>query len=91
MAIVRWDPLRSMLNLQERINRVFDESMAQSNDVEDDALCAWRPAADIFETTDAIVLKAELPGVSKENVTLEIKDNVLTIKGERTVDTGQEF
>lgn len=87
MAFVRWDPLRGMVNLQERINRVFDESMAQSRDVEDDALCAWRPAVDIFETEDAIVLKAELPGFSRENVTLEIKDNVLTIKGKRTADS----
>jgi len=46
----------------------------------------WSPPVDIYETTDGIVLKIELPGISKEDVSVEIKDNVLTLKGERLLD-----
>lgn len=45
--------------------------------------CAWRPPVDIFETERGIVLKVELPGIDKKNVSVEVKDTVLTIRGER--------
>ena len=44
---------------------------------------AWAPPVDIHETDDALVLKAELPGFSKDDVNVEIKDNSLTLKGQR--------
>jgi HSP20 family protein len=44
---------------------------------------AWVPPVDIFETGESIVIKAELPGISKEDITLEVKDNTLLIKGEK--------
>ncbi len=56
-------------------------------DIEDDInMCAWKPTVDIYETDEAIILKAELPGIKKEDVSVEIKDNVLTLKGERIED-----
>jgi len=87
MALVRWDPLRSMAALQNRINQVFDDAFPQPRDQGDDiALCDWRPAVDIYETQAAVVLTAELPGVKREDVSLEVKDNALTLKGERLAD-----
>lgn len=87
MTVVRWDPFRGVSALQERINRLFDESFSQTKTLDDDVtLCAWEPAVDVYETGGAIVFKAELPGVQKEDVSVEIKDNVLTLKGERFVD-----
>lgn len=84
MALVRWDPFRNVSTLQDRINRLFEDAFPRSRDLEDDiSLCAWRPAVDIYESENGIVLKAELPGVKKEDVSVEIKDNVLTLKGER--------
>jgi len=76
-----------MVSLQDRINRLFDDSMTRSEDL-DEALsaCAWRPAVDVYETPQGVELEAELPGISKENVIIELKDNILTIKGERTED-----
>ena len=84
MTIVRWDPFRDVAALQDRINRLFSESFGQARDLDDDMrVCAWRPAVDIYEAENEIVLKAELPGITKKDVSVEIKDNVLTLKGER--------
>ncbi len=87
MSLVRWDPFRNVSTLQERINRLFDESTIRSGELDDDlSACSWRPTVDIFEAPDGVMIRADLPGVSKENVAVEVKDNVLTIKGERPED-----
>ncbi|MEJ2728063.1 MAG: Hsp20/alpha crystallin family protein [Deltaproteobacteria bacterium] len=87
MAIVRWDPFRDAAALQDRINRIFNESFGPSRDLDDEVILSdWRPPVDIYETTDGIVLKVELPGINKEDVSVEVKDNVLTLKGERLLD-----
>jgi len=87
MAIVRWDPFRDVSALQDRINRIFNESFGRSRDFDDEvSLYDWRPPVDIYETGEGIVLKIELPGVKKDDVSVEVKDNVLTIKGERLPD-----
>lgn len=87
MTIVKWDPFRNVAALQDRINRIFDESFSRTADLEDDiSMSAWKPSVDIYETDEAIILKAELPGIKKEDVSVEIKDNVLTLKGERIED-----
>lgn len=85
MAIERWDPWENLATLQDRINRLFSDSLpGRSREAENEiSMSAWRPAVDIFDTGDAIVLNAELPGVSKEDVSIEIKDNILTLKGEK--------
>ncbi|MGD2184791.1 MAG: Hsp20/alpha crystallin family protein [Desulfobacterales bacterium] len=87
MAIVKWDPFRDVAALQDRINRIFNESFGRSRDLDDEvSLYDWRPPVDIYEAADAIVLKIELPGVKKDDVSVEVKDNVLTLKGERLLD-----
>ncbi len=88
MTIVRWDPFRDVATLQDRINRLFSESFGQTRDLEDDMkACSWRPAVDIYEAENEIVLRAELPGIRKEDVAVEVKDNLLTLRGERFPDT----
>lgn len=87
MAIVRWDPFRDVSTLQDRINRIFNESFGRSREFDDEiSLYDWKPPVDIYETGEGIVLKIELPGVKKDDVSVEVKDNVLTIKGERLLD-----
>lgn len=87
MAIVRWDPFRNITTLQDRINRLFDDAFPRSADIEDDLVCAWRPMVDIYETEQGVVIQVDLPGVEKQDVSVEIKDGILTIKGERKADT----
>ncbi len=87
MSLIRWDPFRNVSTLQERINRLFDESIARSSESEDElSECSWRPKVDIFETPDGVMIRADLPGVRKEKVAVEVKDNVLTIRGDRPED-----
>lgn len=84
MTIIRWDPYRSMSTLQDRINRIFDETAGQSQDYDVEVnQCDWRPVVDIYDTDKSIVINAELPGVPKDSITLDVKENILTLKGER--------
>ena len=90
MAIVRWEPFRDLVGLQERMNRVFDEALrgfTRTGAEEDWALGgSWAPAVDVYEHDGNIVLKAELPGVDPKDVEIRLKNNVLTLRGERKVD-----
>jgi HSP20 family protein len=88
MAIMRWEPFRDLLSLQERMNRLFEESARGlgRGQEEDWVMGAWAPAVDIYEKGTDVVLKAELPGVEPKDVDIRIENNVLTLKGERKVD-----
>lgn len=84
MAIMRWDPFKDLLSLQEKMNRMFDESLGKrSTDQEGLIDGAWRPPVDVLETEDSIILKAELPGVTRPDISVEVQDNMLILKGER--------
>lgn len=84
MAIVKWDPFRDMVTLRDRMDRLFDDSMARLRGAEDEMLLSnWSPSVDIYETTDNIVIKAEVPGVKKEDISVEVKDDTLYLRGER--------
>ena len=83
MAISRWDPFRDLNVLQDRMNRLFDDAGRGWRGDESAATTTWSPAVDIFETENEIVVKAELPGVDRKDISLNLENNVLTLKGER--------
>ena len=83
MAIHRWDPFRDLGSLQDRMNRLFDDTGRGWRSEEPAATTTWSPAVDIFETEGEIVVKAELPGVDRKDITLHLENNVLALKGER--------
>jgi HSP20 family protein len=86
MSLARWDPFQDIASLQDRINRLFEDAFPkpQKGDSSGDAdTASWRPAVDIYETDTTLVVTAELPGVRKEDVSVEVKNNVLTIQGQR--------
>ena len=85
MAIVRWDPFGNVSTLQDRINRMFNEVFPRAQEDEELSVCAWKPMVDIFETDEAINISVDLPGVKKEDVSVELKNNVLTLRGERRI------
>ena len=87
MTLVRWDPFRDVSSLQDRINRMFEDFFPRSRELDEEiGVCAWQPAVDIYETGESLIIQAELPGVNKEDVSVELKDNILTLKGERKVE-----
>lgn len=83
MAIDRWDPLQDLLSLHEKMNRLFEDSFAKGLENQYFACGTWTPPIDIFETEGQFVLKAELPGIDKDDVDVRVQDNVLTLKGAR--------
>lgn len=90
-AVVRFDPFRDITSLRDEMNRLFSRTIGEGGA----AGSAWTPAVDIFDASDAIVLKAELPGLAADDIDIEVDDNVLTLKGERrfedTVEEGRYY
>src|SRR3954462_6215358 len=86
MAIVRWEPLRELSTLQNEMNRLFGTVFDAPTQGNGGTLRRWMPAMDLVETGDHFVLRADLPGLSEEDVNIEVEDRVLTISGERKAE-----
>ncbi|CAB1060448.1 hypothetical protein D1BOALGB6SA_5214 [Olavius sp. associated proteobacterium Delta 1] len=87
MNLVRWNPWRDMPIVHNRLNRFFDEPFLRIGRMDEEANPGlWNPAVDLYEKDDHFVIKAELPGVDKNNIKVDLKDRVLTLSGERTYD-----
>jgi HSP20 family protein len=84
MRIVHWDPFQDVISLQDRMNRLFEQTQERSiQDREGTFASTWVPAVDIYETPDSVVLQAELPGLRKDDIDIQVRDNILTLRGER--------
>lgn len=83
MALLKWDPFKDLLTIQERMNRLFDETISKARGTgEEMGRSGWHPPVDIYETDEQIILKAELPGIKKKDIEIEINDDILVLKGE---------
>jgi HSP20 family protein len=82
MTLVRWDPAGEVDSLQSEVNRLFDTFFANGRGG-GPGTRRWVPAMDLAETEDELVLTADLPGMSEDDIAIEVKDGVLTISGER--------
>ncbi|MBI3989595.1 MAG: Hsp20/alpha crystallin family protein [candidate division NC10 bacterium] len=80
-AVSRWDPFADLFDFRREMDRLMDTFFGRTSTGL--AQAAWAPAVDIYETKDALVVKAELPGVKPEEVEISIVGNTLTLKGER--------
>jgi HSP20 family protein len=89
MTLVRWEPVRELDSLQGEMNRLFDTFFGNGNangNGHGVRTRRWVPAMDLVEADDALVLRADLPGLERGDVNIEIKDNVLTVSGERKAE-----
>jgi HSP20 family protein len=87
MALIRWEPVRELSTIQGEMNRLFNtffDTPAPSNGGQ--TARRWIPAMDLVESGDAFVLRADLPGLTENDVKIELEDNVLTISGERKAE-----
>ena len=88
MALVRWDSSREIDSLQSEMNRLLDGFFGGG--ARDARARRWVPAMDLVEADDHLILRADLPGLGEEDVSIEIKDGVLTISGERSAEHEQK-
>lgn len=85
MSIVRFEPFRDLTAFQDRVNRLFTDLYSGR---EEGVLSTWVPAVDIYEDDKkALVLKAELPDVNKEDVSVTVENNTLSLSGERKLES----
>jgi HSP20 family protein len=86
MAIVRWEPLREFGTLQNEMNRLFNTVFDSPAPGNGGTLRRWMPAMDLVETADHFVLRADLPGMSEDDIQIEYENDTLTVSGERKAE-----
>jgi HSP20 family protein len=87
MTLVRWDPFQEFAQIQDRLNRVFSEAYGRGTGSADEGLMTtgtWVPPVDIYQNGDhELVLKAELPDMTREDIDITVDNGTLSIKGEK--------
>lgn len=92
MALIRWEPARELQGFQQEMNRLFGTFFdSQAGGVaatgNGSASRRWIPPMDLVEEDERFVLRADLPGVREQEVSVELEENVLTISGERNSES----
>jgi HSP20 family protein len=86
MALVRWDAARELDTLQGEMNRLFSSFFDTPTSRNGAGARRWVPAMDLVETEEHFVLKADLPGMTEGDVSIEVDGSVLTLAGERKTE-----
>ena len=81
-VLTRWDPFREFTTLQDRMNRLFQDSFSPGRD-EALSTSSFAPAVDVYEDEHKITLKIEVPGIDEKDIDIRVENNVLTVTGER--------
>ena len=85
MELIKWNPTREMFGLRNRLNTLFDDFFYPDHWFDKgEGVSGWNPVVDIYENDDGIVVKAELPGVKKEDIKVDVEGRYMTLKGERS-------
>ncbi|HKS26232.1 MAG TPA: Hsp20/alpha crystallin family protein [Pyrinomonadaceae bacterium] len=90
-----WDPLRDLVALQDRMNRLFEETAQrrareEGEDGSEIERADWTPAADVYNRDEEYLIVIDLPGVSREALDISLNNDRLVIRGERVTDTEQQ-
>ena len=93
MALIRWrprsemDPFRDIMGMQDEINRLFDMTLGRSPfDRTSLFEGEWSPAIDVYESDDSVIVKTELPGMTDQDIEINILGETLTIKGKKKTE-----
>ena len=86
MTIVRCNPARDLLGLQEEMNMLLGDFLGVDKRGEETQFVRWAPRVDILEQDGGYELVADLPGLKKEDIKIEIQDNMLTLRGEKKLE-----
>jgi HSP20 family protein len=82
-SLTRWDPFRDLSRLQTDLNRLFEDRVSQTRGTES---FGWAPAVDVFEDSEGLTFKFELPEIDAKDVQVSLEDGVLTVRGERKLE-----
>jgi HSP20 family protein len=82
-TITRWEPYPGMTRLQSDLNRLFETTLGANRGTES---FGWAPAVDVFEDAEGLTFKFEVPEVDPKDVTVNLEDGVLTVRGERKLE-----
>jgi HSP20 family protein len=83
--VTTWPALGRITDLRDEIDRLFEAPLARTSE-----FLGWTPAFDVYEDKDNFVVKAELPGMKKEDINVSLHDGSLVISGERQAETPGE-
>jgi HSP20 family protein len=82
MSIIRYNPFSEMISLRQVMDRLFEDSVINTAGYPSDFTEKLAPKVDIYQTQDAVKVKAVLPGLNSDDINVDISENTLTIKGE---------
>lgn len=85
MGIVRYNPFSELRAMQEQMNRLLDLAWSKEQG-EEMREGVWQPLVDIYEDSESVVIKAELPGMEQKDIEVKIENNTLVLRGERKHD-----
>jgi HSP20 family protein len=86
-TLVRWDPFRDLVSIQDELNRLFGRTFAGAEATRAVGAGTWMPALDVYETEDRFVAKLELPGIDPGAVDVSVEDSTLIISGKREFES----
>ena len=82
MTLVKWEPFRDLMAMQDRMTRLIDETLSRIMK-EEVGKGVWSPPVDILERGNEVVLKIDLPGLSQNEIEVRVEENNLIVQGER--------
>jgi HSP20 family protein len=83
MVDVKWEPFRDLMAMQDRMTRLFDETLSRMWKEEVPKGTVWSPPVDILEKENEVILKVDLPEVGQNEIDIKVEENTLSIQGER--------
>lgn len=90
MTLVKFTPMREALRTGNRLDQIFDSFFGSTWPVTGREPFAWAPQVDVEETQDAVKFHADLPGLSKKDITISVENHHLTIQGERKSEAAEK-
>jgi HSP20 family protein len=85
--LTRWEPVRDIMSLREAMDQLFNDAFTRPRGTSGVSIA---PAFDLYETTDEIVVKANLPGIKAEDVQISVTNDILTLRGELKQETNKK-
>ncbi|RJQ30997.1 MAG: Hsp20/alpha crystallin family protein [Peptococcaceae bacterium] len=90
MSLMKWDPFRDLLNIQQSIGRLFDDRFLRLPEERGELPSAFMFPVDIQDKGDSLMVRAEIPGLKREDIKISFSDGRLSIQGERKKEAREE-